>query len=73
MCGFHICPAQRVKDSGIAAAVAWIQFLAWELPHALGVAIKISEQSDFYFLTFDRSKKVQDSYCYLYFVLDKET
>ena len=32
--------AQGVKGSGIATAAARIQSLAWELPHAVGVAIK---------------------------------
>ena len=30
-----------VKGSGIAAAVARIQSLAWELPYAMGAAIKM--------------------------------
>ena len=29
-----------LKGSGVAAAVAQIQFLAWELPYAKGAAIK---------------------------------
>ena len=33
-------PAQWVKGSGITASAAWIQSLAWELPYAMGVAIK---------------------------------
>ena len=32
--------AQWVKGSGVVTATAWIQSLAWELPHAIGVAIK---------------------------------
>ena len=32
--------AQEVKGSGIARAAAWIQLLAQELPHVMGVAIK---------------------------------
>jgi len=31
---------QWVKGSSIAADVAWIQSLAGELPHAMGVTIK---------------------------------
>ena len=33
-------PAQWVKGSGIAAASAWIQSLARELPYAVGAAAK---------------------------------
>ena len=38
--------AQQVKGSGVATAASWvtavarIQFLAWELPYAVGAAIK---------------------------------
>ena len=32
--------AECVKESGIATAVDWIQVLAWELPYAVGAAIK---------------------------------
>ena len=39
-CGFDPCLEQWVKGSGITAAVAQIQSLAWELPHAVGAAIK---------------------------------
>ena len=31
---------QWVKGSGVAAAVAQIQSLAWELPYNMGVAMK---------------------------------
>lgn len=30
----------RLKESGVAAAVAQIQFFTWELPYAVSVAIK---------------------------------
>ena len=33
-------PAQWVKGSGVAAAVAQIQSLAWGLPYAKSVAVK---------------------------------
>ena len=33
-------PVQSVKGSSIAAVVAQIQSLAWELPYAVGVAVK---------------------------------
>ena len=36
-------PAQWVKGSSVAAAIAWIQFLAWELPFAVGGAIKLNK------------------------------
>ena len=32
-------PTQWVKGSGIAAAVAWFQSLAWEIPCAMGTVI----------------------------------
>ena len=33
-------PVQWVKGSSMATAAAWIQSLTWELPYAMGVAIK---------------------------------
>ena len=39
-------PAQWVKGSGAATAVAWIQSLAGELPYAMGVAIKKLENQN---------------------------
>ena len=39
-------PVQWVKGSSFATAVAWIQFLAWELPYATGVAIKLSDNNN---------------------------
>ena len=41
-------PAQSVKGSGIAAAVAQIQSLAWEFPDAVGEAIKTTKKIVFY-------------------------
>ena len=37
-------PVQRVKGSGTAAALAWIQYLAQELPYAVGMAKKKKER-----------------------------
>ena len=37
----------RVKGPGIATAAAWIQSLSWELPYAMGVAIKNKKILDF--------------------------
>ena len=36
-------PAQLVKGSIVATAVAWIQLLLQELPYAAGVAIKTNK------------------------------
>jgi len=36
--------AQWDKGSSVAAAGAWIQSLAWELPYAVGVAVKKKEE-----------------------------
>ena len=33
------------KGSGAAAAAAWSQSLAWELPYAMGVALKGGKQA----------------------------
>ena len=33
------------KGSGVAAAAAWSQSLAWELPYAMGVALKRGKKS----------------------------
>ena len=38
----HWC-SEWVQVSGVAAAVAWIQSLAQEIPHAMGAAIKLKQ------------------------------
>ena len=39
--------AQWVKGSGIAAAAARIQFLAWELPYARAATVKKKEELNY--------------------------
>ena len=41
LCRFNPRLVQWVKGSGVGASMAQIQSLAQELPHALGVAIKL--------------------------------
>ena len=51
-------PVQRVKGYSVAAAVAQIQFLAWEIPYAAGVALKkISDFQNNLILNFIQKNK----------------
>ena len=47
--------AQRVKDLSGVTAVAWVQSLAWKLPHAVGVVKKKKEIYQFPLKSISRS------------------